>query len=274
MKPPFEPRDFPHSEWVAKQTHRTTERFPRWSAREANRNWQRARRQIPFLSSLEETARTRNGLERHVLGWRAYLNGLWARRGGRSGPLQFGWPRKTTEHTLIGNWGNAYFYSHLSGPLHTTVVRKLLQRKFPIETTFSKHRVWAEDITVQLRQSGSICASRLFEGREGDFFGTLGIYHPEPPTIEKLLEDLEVQLRSPNPHSISRAVWDYFQAMPYERGSSSIGQAVWAGWLSAHFERKVRLPDGVDLFAMIQERDPFVDWLVPQLTSETPLVSL
>ena len=154
-----------------------------------------------------------------------------------------------------------------AGPLRSTVVRKLIQRTYSIETKFKEHRIWANDISVHLEQKQHVQTSRLFEGREGEFLGTVGIIHPTPETITTLLADLELQLQEPRPERIARAIWNYFQAMPYERGSSSIGQAVWAGWLTAHFGTKTKLPDAVDLFAMVQERDSFVDWLVPQFPS-------
>ncbi len=56
-----------------------------------------------------------------------------------------------------------------------------------------------------------------------------------------------------------RAMYGYYNAMPFERGSAAIGRVFFSAMYSKIFHRKIPIfPDGVDLRAMIMKEDDFV----------------
>lgn len=56
-----------------------------------------------------------------------------------------------------------------------------------------------------------------------------------------------------------RAMYGYYNAMPFERGSAAIGRVFFSAMYLKIFHRKIpTLPDGIDLRAMIMKEDDFV----------------
>jgi len=54
-------------------------------------------------------------------------------------------------------------------------------------------------------------------------------------------------------------MYGFYNAMPYERGSSAIGRSFFAGFYFQIFKRPIpELPDGIDMFAMILDQNEFV----------------
>jgi hypothetical protein len=109
--------------------------------------------------------------------------------------------------------------------------------------------------------------------------GTMFIVHAPFKNIELMYTDAMSRLSKIEPNSeknekvireFAISVYGFYSAMPWLRGSSSIGRSFLAGVYLAKFGKQIpKLPDGVDLYAMTSlTQEEFVDDMVPLLMGQ------
>ena len=111
-------------------------------------------------------------------------------------------------------------------------------------------------------------AVRVLRYESGPRKGLIWFQHPTATTAHRLLDECFAKLNAASAaegkareREISDAIYLYFQAMPYERGSAAIGNAFFPGVIKALTGKKVSLPDGVDFRAMSMDKESFAGWL-------------
>ncbi|MGZ5278777.1 MAG: hypothetical protein ACXWC9_02470 [Pseudobdellovibrionaceae bacterium] len=94
------------------------------------------------------------------------------------------------------------------------------------------------------------------------------LVHPSPEEANTIFKDVRLRIdhlvkhpKTPqeNLREFSEIMYGFYNAMPYERGSSAIGRSFFAGLYYQVFRRPIpELPDGVDMFAMVLDQNEFV----------------
>jgi hypothetical protein len=126
--------------------------------------------------------------------------------------------------------------------------------------------------TEYLPQSGKpIKASEIIYNSSG-----LKVLHPTARASQRILKDSLARLEKIRAHpeiprekrlkEFAAAMYGYYNAMPFARGSAAIGRSFFAGLYSSFFQTKIpSLPDAVDIRAMLSTQQDFVKTMVPYL---------
>lgn len=98
------------------------------------------------------------------------------------------------------------------------------------------------------------------------------VVHPEFRTAQMIFEDaigrLEELRQKPQVEEFLKAMFGFYNATIYERGTAAIGRVFFDAYFRFLFNRPHQtLPDGVDIEAMISEVDEFINKMRPYFLS-------
>lgn len=253
--------DFPESELKPISGAIKNSSYSEWASREASlaveefQNNTHPERILDSIAKsrrrLEKSLRKRGPRDRFVLASNPYKFGNW--RTGRTHPSS----------------GFSKLHSQQRGNLKIE-----LMKLFRIYLAGGGSQDDSTRQNFYLSTDGSLLPSGLIEivhfgAVSGDVFG---MHHPEEAEWKPIIEDVWKRLENLRhlPSNSERAkqefalaVYGYYQAMPFERGSSAIGRSFFAAAGYFYFGKKMPQPDGIDVRAMIMPYQDFLDWYLP-----------
>lgn len=116
--------------------------------------------------------------------------------------------------------------------------------------------------------SGLVIEGSLAYLKDGDIV----IQHPSPRNAQLIIADVLSRVtyeKIQTTEDFAYAMYGFYNAMPFSRGSSAMGRVFFAAYYKVLFGRKIpALEDGVDVLAMILSERDFVYRITRQLDSD------
>lgn len=261
------PEDFPHSAMYHGAGLASPWVFPTWAARTVEELRGAVRQRRPWAEILATAARRRGELALALPDPNASPASFGRRRPGslrhvigmtRDTPpdarrrlVDEGVPSSPLRDEL------ANLASELAGPAHVPSV-------FPGSQKVRVRR------TRYIALDGTpMGATDVFVEVDGPSHGVVSIMNGFPKHVDPILKDvfarLDLARAATDPavreRELYAAIYGYYQACPYERGTAAVGQVFWSAVGTEVLGRKLVLPDGTDVRGMLMDQDAFVRWL-------------
>ena len=188
---------------------------------------------------------------------------------------KFGTLREPAENSTITSWIGMTISAAPSLSSSMSLERQLVTR------AFLKYQNW-KDATIcmkykkkfqciglnhyTLRTGRKVEASELVIEKGPEL---LSVIHPPFRNSDLIFQDALAKLedlrkQEPRLEEFLQAMFGYYNATRYQRGSSAIGRVFFSAYYRAVFKTHHRvLPDGVDVLAMIYDEDEFIRELKP-----------
>lgn len=119
------------------------------------------------------------------------------------------------------------------------------------------------------RDGKALSVTDVYIELEGPNHGAVSVMQGFSKTIEPILQDVYARIDhaktivdpAERRREIYAAIYGYYQACPFDRGTAAIGNVYWAAVGTEVLGARLVLPDGADVRAMVLDQAAFVRWL-------------